>query len=192
MLSESVSECERARQLDPGVKLNSSTPNGYLYLGRYDQFLQSLPKTEDAALIVFYHGLGEYYKKNSEQAKTNFDHAYELDRTLLQAEVGKALSLEIQQQNSEAIETLRALEAKINEHGVVDPEAMYKIAQAYASIGDKASALRVLRHSIENGFFPYPYFATDPLLDSLRSEREFSKLMDAARQRHEEFKSRFF
>jgi DNA-binding winged helix-turn-helix (wHTH) protein len=59
MLFESVSECERARQLDPGVKLNSSTPNGYLYLGRYDQFLQSLPKTEDVALIVFYRGLGE-------------------------------------------------------------------------------------------------------------------------------------
>jgi DNA-binding winged helix-turn-helix (wHTH) protein/TolB-like protein/Flp pilus assembly protein TadD len=192
MLSESVSECERARQLDPGVKLNSSTPNGYLYLGRYDQFLQSLPKTEDAAFIVFYRGLGEYYKKNLEQARANFDRAYELDRTLLQAGVGKALSLGIQQQNSEAIGTLHALEAKINEHGVVDPEAMYKIAQAYALIGDKASALRVLRHSIENGFFPYPYFATDPLLDSIRSEGEFSKLMDAAHQRHEEFKSRFF
>ena len=192
MLSESVSECERARQLDPGVKLNSSTPNGYLYLGRYDQFLESLPKTEDTALIVFYHGLGEYYKKNSEQAKANFDHAYELDRTQLQAEVGRALSLGIQQQNSEAIGILHALEAKINEHGVIDAEAMYKIAQAYALIGDKASALRVLRHSIENGFFPYPYFATDPLLDSLRSEGEFSKLMEAARQRHETFKSKFF
>jgi DNA-binding winged helix-turn-helix (wHTH) protein/TolB-like protein/Flp pilus assembly protein TadD len=192
MLSESVSECERARQLDPGVKLNSSTPNGYLYLGRYDQFLQSLPQTEDVALIVFYRGLGEYYKRNLEQARANFDRAYELDRTLLQAGVGKALSLGIQQQNSEAIGTLHALEAKINEHGVVDPEAMYKIAQAYSLIGDNASALRVLRYSIENGFFPYPYFATDPLLDSLRSEREFSKLMDVARQRHEEFKSRFF
>ena len=192
MLSESVSECERARQLDPGVKLNSSTSNGYLYLGRYDQFLKSLPKTEDAALIVFYRGLGEYYKKNSEQAKANFDHAYELDRTQLQAEVGRALSLGIQHQNSVAIGILHALEAKINEHGVVDPEAMYKIAQAYASIGDKASALRVLRHSIENGFFPYPYFATDPLLDSLRSQGEFSKLMEAARQRHEAFKSKFF
>jgi hypothetical protein len=96
----------------------------------------------------------------------NFDHAYSLDRTLLQAGAGKALSLGIQQQNSEAIGTLRALEAKINEHGVVDPEAMYKIAQAYASLRDKASALRVLRHSIDNGFFTYPYFATD----SLRSE----------------------
>lgn len=81
---------------------------------------------------------------------------------------------------------------KVNERGVADPEAIYKIAQAYATIGDKASALRVLRHSIESGFFPYPYFVTDPLLDPLRSEGEFSKLMNAARQRHEEFKSRFF
>src|SRR4029077_8572085 len=54
MLAESVAECERARQLDPGVKLNSSTPNGYLYLGQYDRFLDSLPRTDDAALIVFY------------------------------------------------------------------------------------------------------------------------------------------
>ena len=191
MLAESVSECERAKQLDPVVKLNSSTLNGYLYLGRYDQFLQSLPNSEDAALVVFYRGLGEYYKENLEQAKANFDHAFELDHTLLQAEIGRALSLGIQQQNSEAVGVLHALEAKINERGVVDPEAMYKIAQAYASIGDKASALRVLRHSIENGFFPYPYFATDPLLDSLRNEGEFSRLMDAARQRHEEFKRRF-
>jgi hypothetical protein len=127
-----------------------------------------------------------------EQARAHFDLAYELDRTLLQAGVGKALRLGIQQQNSEAIGTLHALEARIDEHGVVDPEAMYKIAQACALIGDKASALRVLRHGIENGFFPYSYFATDPLLDSLRGEGEFSKLMDAARQRHEGFKSRFF
>jgi DNA-binding winged helix-turn-helix (wHTH) protein/TolB-like protein len=33
MLSESVSESEQARRLDPGVKLNSSALNGYLYLG---------------------------------------------------------------------------------------------------------------------------------------------------------------
>src|ERR1700751_307292 len=42
MLQESVSECERARQIDPGVKLNSSALNTYLYLGEYDRFLQSL------------------------------------------------------------------------------------------------------------------------------------------------------
>jgi DNA-binding winged helix-turn-helix (wHTH) protein/TolB-like protein len=192
MLPESASECERARQLDPGVKMITSTLNAYLYLGQYDKFLESLPKTDDAALIAFYRGFGEYYKKDLDPAVTNFDHAFELDRTLLQAEIGQAFSFGIHHENARAAVILHALETKVNERGVADPEAIYKIAQAYASIGDKTSALRVLHRSIENGFFPYPYFATDPLLDSLRSEGEFSKLMNAARQRHEEFKSRFF
>jgi hypothetical protein len=46
----------------------------------------------------------------------------------------------------------------------------------------------VLRNSIEGGFFPYPYFASDPLLDSLRQQGEFDKLMTIARDRHESFK----
>jgi tetratricopeptide (TPR) repeat protein len=192
MLPESAFECQRARQLDPGVKMNTSTLNAYLYLGQYDKFLESLPKTDDAALIVFYRGFGEYYQNDFGQAETNFVRAFELDRTLLQAEIGQAFSFGIQHKNARAAAILHALETKVNERGVADPEAIYKIAQAYASIGDKTSALRVLHRSIENGFFPYPYFATDPLLDSLRSQGEFLKLMNAARQRHEEFKSRFF
>jgi DNA-binding winged helix-turn-helix (wHTH) protein/TolB-like protein len=192
MLRESASECERARQLDPGVKTNTSTLNAYLYLGQYDKFLESLPKSDDAALIAFYRGFGEYYKKDLDHAGTNFDHAFELDRTLLQAEIGQAFSFGIRDENAKAAVILHALEFKVNERGVADPEATYKIAQAYAAIADKTSALRVLSRSIENGFFPYPYFTTDPLLDSLRSEVIFSKLMKTARERHEDFKSKFF
>ncbi|MCU1292731.1 MAG: tetratricopeptide repeat protein, partial [Bryobacterales bacterium] len=81
---------------------------------------------------------------------------------------------------------------KIAQRGVGDPEARYKLAQAYAVLGDPPSALRVFRESIENGFFPYPYFLTDPLLDSLRSKREFNHHMSVARQRHEAFVSSFF
>ena len=40
---------------------------------------------------------------------------------------------------------LHVLEKKIGERGVGDPEATYKIAQAYSILGDKVSALRVLR-----------------------------------------------
>ena len=192
MLQQSVSESERARQLDPGVKLNNSTLNSYLYLGQYDKFLGSLPETDDSALIVFYRGFGEYYKKNYTQAAKDFDHTFELDRSLLHAQIGKALSLGIHHQDSEAAEMLRSVESKINERRVGDPEAIYKIAQAYAMLGDKSSALRVLKQSIENGFFPYPYFAADPLLDGLRNENEFSQLMRVARQRHEAFKAAFF
>ena len=192
MLRESVVESENARRLDPGVKLNSSTLNGYLYLGQYDRFLESLPKADDSALIAFYRGFAHYYQKNWEEAANHFDRALELDRSLFQAQIGKALSLGIRHHASEGLAILRQVETKINQREVGDPEATYKIAQAYAALGDKRSALRVLKHSIESGFFSYPYFLTDPLLDTLRNEPEFSQLMNTARQRHQAFASTFF
>jgi DNA-binding winged helix-turn-helix (wHTH) protein/TolB-like protein/Tfp pilus assembly protein PilF len=192
MLKESVEECERARQLDPSVKLTSSTLNTYLYLGQYDRFLQSLPKTDDLALIAFYRGFGQYYKKDSERAAREFDHAVELDRSLLQAQIGKALSFAIRHQVAQGLDTLEKVEAKINQRGVGDPEASYKIAQAYALLGDKPAALRVFRRSIETGFFSYPYFLTDPLLENLRKDSEFQQLMNKAKQRHEAFRKAFF
>jgi len=59
-------------------------------------------------------------------------------------------------------------------------------------LGDKPSALHMLRHSIGGGFFCYPYFISDPLLQTLRGEPEFEALINQARQRHEQFKTTFF
>ena len=59
-------------------------------------------------------------------------------------------------------------------------------------LGDTGGALRVLRRSIEDGFFCYPYFVRDPLLDSIRSVPEFQSLLERARERHEAFRRRFF
>ena len=64
---ESVAECEKARQNNPQVKINSSAINSYLYLGEYDKFLQSLP-ANDSVYILFYHGFAEYYLNNRDQA----------------------------------------------------------------------------------------------------------------------------
>jgi hypothetical protein len=106
--------------------------------------------------------------------------------------VGKALSDGIANQNAKGLQILREAEDRIRERGVGDSEAIYKIAEEYAVLGDHVSALRVLRHSIENGFFAYPYFTTDPLLDSLRGNTEFAGLLKVAQQRHEAFRSKFF
>ncbi len=48
--------------------------------------------------------------------------------------------------------------------------------------------MSVLQRSIESGFFSYPYLASHPLLDTLRSEPEFAQLMTLARTRHEAFR----
>jgi DNA-binding winged helix-turn-helix (wHTH) protein/TolB-like protein len=192
MLTESVAECGRARELDPLVKLNNSALNAYLYLGRYDEFLQSLSKTSDTAFIVFYRGFGEYHKKDWDAAARNFDRAFELNPSLLQAQVGKALSYAIAKQGAKGLQILHEAEDKIKERDVRDSEAIYKIAQAYSVLGDRASSIRVLRYSIEHGFFAYPYFTADPLLSSLRHEPEFERLMKMAEERHQAFKKAFF
>jgi DNA-binding winged helix-turn-helix (wHTH) protein/TolB-like protein/Tfp pilus assembly protein PilF len=190
MLQESVAECERARQIDPLVRGNGAVLNTYLYLGEYEKFLRSLPEVSDS-LFVFYRGFGEFYEKDWEQAARDLDRAYELHPTLY-TQIGKALSDSIAHKNSEGLEILHRAEEKIQRRGVGDPEATYKMAQAYAVLGDKDSALRMFRYSIDNGFFSYPYFVTDPLLESIRHEPQFTELMNKARTRHEAFVRSFF
>jgi DNA-binding winged helix-turn-helix (wHTH) protein/TolB-like protein len=190
MLDESVAECERARQLDPFVKANGSMLNTYLYLGQYQKFLESLP-VDDSSFILFYRGFGEFHEKEFDQASRDFDRAYELDPTLYTG-IGKALSNSIHQRKTEALDLLNGLERKIRDRGVGDPEGTYKIAQAYAVLGDSISAMRVLRTSVDSGFFSYPYIANDPLLNNLHNEPEFNEILNMARQRHEAFKSSFF
>jgi DNA-binding winged helix-turn-helix (wHTH) protein/TolB-like protein/Tfp pilus assembly protein PilF len=191
MLRESVAECERARQIDPLVKGNGAVLNGYLYLGEYDKFLQSLPDADDAPFILFYRGFGEYHQKKWYLAAKDLDRAYELDRTLYTG-IGKAFSNSVAHKDKEGLELLQQLENKIVQRGVADPEATYKIAQGYAVLGDKVSAMRMLRYSIEHGFFSYPYFMNDPLLESIRNEPGFPALMSVAHQRNATFKSSFF
>ncbi|HEX5733483.1 MAG TPA: winged helix-turn-helix domain-containing protein [Blastocatellia bacterium] len=191
MLKESIEEGELARRIDPEVKLASSAFNSYFYDGQYEKFIKSLPEKE-IAFIVFYRGLGHLYLKDEARAKEYFKRAYELEPLpSLYIQAGRALSYAIEDKRVEGIELLRNTEMRVMERGVSDAEGVYKVAQAYAVLGDPAGALRLLRVCIDQGFFCYPYFMNDPLLDSLRGEAEYNELMEKARARHEEFKKKF-
>jgi tetratricopeptide (TPR) repeat protein len=191
MLQESAAECEKARQNDPNVKINSSALNAYLYLGEYEKFLGTLP-LKDSAYLLFYRGLAEFYLGRPEQATQHFDRAYALDPSLMPARVGKALSESIAGQHDAALQLLRHTEDEMESRGVGDAEFKYKMTQAYAVLGEKQSALHMLQHAVEGGFFCYPCLESDPLLASIRSDPEFRRLAAEARERHEQFKARFF
>jgi len=191
LLRESIAEGERARQIDNVIRANNSVFNGYLYDGQYDKFLQGLPSGESSAFITFYRGLGAYYLKDWKQTAAYFDRAYEMNPSLMPVQAGKALSYALAGENPQGIALLQKTEKMIVESGVSDAEGIYKVAQAFAVLGDKPSALRVLRQSIEGGFFCYPYFVNDALLANLHGDPEFAALMETARRRHEEFKRQF-
>ncbi len=190
MLRVSVEESERARQNNPSVKINSSAMNAYLYLGEYEKFLQSIPSS-DSVYLMFYRGFGEYHLGHFEEAAREFDRAYQINPTLLPADVGKALSYDIHGQRARGLDLLHTTEKRILESGVSDSESLYKVAEAYAVLGDRSSAILMLHRSIEGGFFPYPYFQRDPLLTNIRHEAEFGVLMNEARERYEQFVQRF-
>jgi len=190
MLPESVVECETSRRLDPNVKINSSALNSYLYLGEYDKFLASLPNT-DSAYILFYRGLGEYLKDDYAAAAAHFDRAFDLNPALPQAEIGKALADGYRHENAAGLKLLHEAEDRAQERGVTDGEGLFKIGQGYAALGDGASALRILRKSIDAGFYPYAYFQTDPFLNPIRMRAEFPNLMEDARRRSEGFRAKF-
>jgi hypothetical protein len=105
----------------------------------------------------------------------DFNGAYKDDPTLYTA-IGKAFADSIAKKNSDGLQILRELENKIQQRGVGDPDATYKIAQGYAVLGDKTSVIRMPRSSMEAGFFSYPYFDRDPLLNNLRGMPEFPNL----------------
>jgi len=186
LLKESLAECLLARQLEPQVKINSSALNAYLYLGRYTEFLKSLPSRQ-SAYILFYRGFGEYHLRELPEAMKHFDEAYGLNANLLQARTGEAIALSIRNQDQQGLKLLADTERKIRERGVSDAEGIYKVAEAYALLHDNKSALRLLKQSVENGFFPYPYLQSDPLLAGVRSDAGFKAIAAAAKARYLHF-----
>ena len=190
MLPESIKECAIARQIDPDVKITSSAFNSYLYTGDYKKFLSTLP-IADSTYILFYRGFAEYYLRDYALADPDFIHATEMNADSLQGRLSQAFHCAIRQRNAAGLRLLRETEHRIAERGVTDPEGLYKVAQAYAELGDHAAALHMLRQSIEGGFFCYPYFESDPLLDHIRHDSGFMSLLEEARLRHDIFRGRF-
>jgi serine/threonine protein kinase/tetratricopeptide (TPR) repeat protein len=189
-LDESLQEALKAREIDPTVKLTSSALNTWLYLGKYDEFLASLPNL-DRAYILFYRGLAQFYLYHRDLALNDFNRSYDLAPASLQGQLGKAFAYAILRQPDNGTNLLQHTQARVLATGVTDAEGLYKIAQAYAVLGARREAVMMMKGAVAGGFFCYPYFKSDPLLENIRGEPEFAVVLERARQRHERFRATF-
>lgn len=185
LLSESIAEGERAMQLD--TRLQSHQFNSYLYNAQYEKFLNSLP-LEENAYVMFYRGLAYTYLNDLDRATFAFNRAYDLNSDSVITQIGRAWRLAIEGKKSDGLKLLETAEARITQAGIGDGEIAYKFAQVYDALDHRQMALQSLNRSIEQGFFCYPYFASDPLLKNLRSMPEFAVVLEKARQRHDAFR----
>ena len=69
-----------------------------------------------------------------------------------------------------------------------DPEGVWLTAGSLALIEEKDKALKWLEHAVERGWINYPLFAEqDPLLENIRGEPRFKKLMERVKHEWENF-----
>jgi len=77
---------------------------------------------------------------------------------------------------------------ELSSAAIVDMNYAWIMAQGFALIGEKETALEWLKAAVERGFINYPLMQNfDPFLASVRGEPEFSKLMESTRQQWEAF-----
>jgi tetratricopeptide (TPR) repeat protein len=87
----------------------------------------------------------EYYINRRDQAARDFDSAFERNSSVFPVKVGKALSYSIKRDDARGLKLLAQTEDKVEELGVSDAEDIYKLAQAYAVLGDRVSALHICK-----------------------------------------------
>jgi serine/threonine protein kinase/tetratricopeptide (TPR) repeat protein len=67
-----------------------------------------------------------------------------------------------------------------------DPEGKYYLARQLAYLSDSGRATRLLKDTVDQGYFCYPQMAADPWLDPIRGDAEFKRLLDRAKVLHQE------
>jgi protein kinase/serine/threonine-protein kinase len=66
----------------------------------------------------------------------------------------------------------------------------YRITSVYAIQGDKSEALNWLQKTVDAGFLYYRYLERDPLLENIRGDVQFKKIMDSTKAKAAEMRER--
>jgi len=171
---------------DPRLKEDASWAfNTLLYLGETDAFLDSLPSRVDG-FTSFYRGLASLSGSRPDRearATGLLEEAYALAPGSSYGQLGKAMSLALRGDRERGASLVAALEAR----GTADGETRFKLAQAWALLGEESRSARSARAAVEHGFFCAPCLTADPLLLRVRSRSDFLAAVAAARTRSEAF-----
>tara|TARA_B100000953_G_scaffold299010_1_gene297511 strand:- start:162 stop:2006 length:1845 start_codon:yes stop_codon:yes gene_type:complete len=185
-------------QFDPYKKVSTmhEIPRSHLYSGDIDGALLEINNLVDyiseegietSPYDYFYKGLYNYYKGNYKTAIESFDICYSLDPTQTFSNYGIIYKKIAQGDKKGAIKAINDVEKR----KIYDGEQYYRQIHFYALLGMKKKAIEKMRGTLARGFFPFPYFNSDKLLDSIREEPEFKELISLIRARHIEFKTLF-
>ena len=85
-------------------------------------------------------------------------------------------------------EALKAVTPELEAASEWDEVLPWMLAGGYAMLDEREEAYRWLEHAISRGFINYPFLSRhDPLLEGLRGEERFRRLMERVKDEWEHF-----
>lgn len=185
---------DRRNALGPSALMNSGAENSWLYLGMLDRFEAELIDEKDrprGSVVAFYRGYLALSRGHRDEAATWF-HACQEGAVFGQfSRLGEIYELICRQRLAEARTKLRTLsEDRVSLH-VPDGEFSFKMAEAYALIGDKGEAIDMGSKAFAQGFGCTRWFQRSPFVQELQSSPRWQALLQHLRERQRLLEGRF-
>lgn len=176
---EAIEEMERARHLDP-LSLIVNTLVGFAYhnarqydraIEEYDKVIQLDPQFAPAHYFL---GAALTQVGRYDEAIAHLETAKNLTHGASLMAVGLARAQAIAGRRDAARRALRDLQLGGANHYV----SPYGLAQLYATLGDKSTALKMLDHALAEHAFEVLFLKVDRSFDTLHGERKFQELLE--------------
>jgi len=195
-MKESTEAYQRSQILDSSLTnlVNSQMQilKSQIYMGNYAAArlsfeevctnLNALGKQPDEKQL-FYAGVIHMYMKDTLMAIQLFDSALVVDPVSVWTKFGQAYKAALTGNEVGLADLIHSLESR----DIVDGERRYRMVHFYTLGGNYKKALEHLEHSVNGGFFNYPYIVNDPLTINLRETERFKDISGAAYSRYVNF-----
>lgn len=165
--------------------------NSYLYAGDLDRFEASLGE-DPGALPNFYHGYCRLLRGDRAGARSRFEAACrDPGRSLLFERLAHLFLLGLDGRIAEARAELDAFRNQRRRLRVPDGEFTFKLAEAYAFLGETDEAMLLAERAFDQGFCCTPWFERSPLLAPVRNHPRWKSLIQHVAERQQLLESRF-
>ena len=189
MIDSSIALMEKAVSIDPKNVQFRSIGTTYSIAGKYDKAIKSLILEDGSGFKESMKGLTYIRMNELKLAEVEFNKVIQIDpdgtlgnwcRPMLAYSQGIKWNEELR---NKTIEIGKIIE---------DPEAIFNWSIVYILHDEHEEFLKLYEKAVDLGFFPYPVFETDPILDPLRDNIEFQRITLKAKAKHEAFKEKYF
>ncbi|MFN8010074.1 MAG: hypothetical protein U0P81_01595 [Holophagaceae bacterium] len=184
----------RDRRVPAGLQA-SSAENTWLYLGDLPRFEASLferPGNPRNTVVKFYRGYLALMKGDRSQA---LDHFRETSRSPYGygqfIELAEVYARMVEGRREEALAGLRRLDQERVGLRVPDGEFTFKLAEAYALLGERGEALTMATRAYHQGFSCLRWYRQDPFLRSLEGLPRWQALLGHLQERQAALEARY-